>query len=153
MSYTYKYLSTPTDEKQAVEMMQTTIMPMLQKYWDSVGNKKFEKPIDFKILTFVHLWLVGGLYLAIAEDASKQPCGILLGVRFVPMMYEAKVLQVEALYGEDKEVEEGLVKYTMTVLPFMELNEIWLNVPQDVDKVVTWPEKQSFNIRRFVKDK
>ena len=147
----YKYLETPKTPEIAVDTMQNIIAPLFEKYWQERGKQGFNRPLDFNVLTFVQMWLMGSLLMIVAYEDNK-PVGFFVGVRFTPLMFKATAVQAEVYYGPTKEIEDGLFKYLMNIVGFMDIDEVWINYGAQGNATVPWPKKNSFTVERFVKE-
>ena len=146
----YKYIEEPREHSDAIEFMQKTLMPMLNEYWAQRGKSMYGCDMSFNVLTFTQMWIMGSLLIIIAYEDDK-PGGFFIGVRFVPLLYNATAVQAEVYYGRTREIQDGLFKYLMNIIGFMGINEIWISSEVPGDATVPWPKKHSFTVDRHVK--
>lgn len=148
---TYKYIDPPATAEKAVAFLQNTLVPLLDEYWSADGEPVYGKPIQFNILTFAQMWNMGSLVIITAEE-DKKPVGLYIGVRFVPIMYKANALQTEVLYGQTEGVRQGLCDYLMTIVSFMNIDEI--RASDEFGKKhpeLAWEKKEVHRVQRYVK--
>lgn len=146
----YDYVDMPKTTEEAVKFIQSTLTPLVSEYWTEHGSKIYEKPLQFNIMSFIQMWMLGGCVLIVAYD-DTTPVGFLLGVRFTPMLFKAAVIQTEVWYGRTPDVERGLFEYLTSITKFMDVNEIW--VMSDVGGHVTipWEKRNTFTLDQFVR--
>lgn len=147
----YKYIDPPRNTEKAATLFRDTIIPLLHRYWEERGAKLYGAPFNLNIVPLMQTWMGNNLVLVIAYDDDK-PVGFMFGVKFVPMLYNSVVLQSEIFYGETSEIEEGMFKYLGTIVPFMNVNELWLSVPPGAFTMSGWHQKGEFKLSRYVKE-
>lgn len=150
MAITYKYIDPPREPNDAVVVMRDTLMPLIQEYWDTKGKSVYGRDLQFNVLTFIQMWSMGSMVVVIAYEDDK-PVGFLLGVRFVPLMYDSVAVQTEVCYGKRAEIEQGLFQYLTTIIHFMNINEVWVNSEALSDVTLEWPKHNTFTTTRYVK--
>lgn len=147
----YKFIEPPRDNQKAVAFMQDTMMPLLMEYWEKEGLSQFKRTFNFNVVSFVQMWLMGSLLIIIAYDNGK-PAGFILGLRFVPVLFDARALQIEVSYTPTEELRKGIYEYLMTIVGFMGIDELWADPESLPDGVVTWPVASGYSVTRYVKD-
>lgn len=147
----YKYIDPPRGTEKAIEFFRDTLIPLLHKYWEKRGEKLYDAPFHLNVVPLVQTWMGNSLVLVVAYDDGK-PVGFLFGVKFVPMLYNSVVLQTEIFYGETKDIETGMVTYLSTIIPFMNVNELWVNAAQETFTLSGWHRKGEIKLSRFMKE-
>lgn len=151
MAISYKFLDRPKTIEDAIGHLERDIVPLLGECWNARGKNFYHADILFDVQTFSTLWLGGGLSLVIAYDEDK-PVGIFIGVKFRPMLFQARVLQVETCYGQTPAIEQGLYEYVASVLNVMGVDELW--VQDDINQVPGldgFMAQGSYRVTRLVK--
>lgn len=151
MAVTYQYIDPPRTPEKSVDFMQNTFVPLLREYWDTRGKQIYNVDMQFNLLTFIQMWTMGSLVIIIAYDDNK-PVGFFLGVRFVPILFDAAAVQTELYYGKTKEIEEGLFDYLMKIVGFMNINEIWLDSDGSRQINIPWTKRNSYTVTRYTKE-
>lgn len=147
----YKYIEPPTTPEKSVTFVRDVLFPMLGEYWDSLGESVYNKKMAFNILTFIQMWSLGSLVVVVAYENST-PVGFLLGTRYVPLLYEAAVVQTELCYSARPEVKNGLYEYLTTVVGFMNVNELWFDKDATYELSGEWKKRNEFVLTRYVKE-
>lgn len=150
MAVTYKFIDTPATPDKSIEFMQNTLMPLLIEYWKKQGKSIYNKELNFNIITFVQMWSMGSIVPIIAYEDGK-PVGFFIGVRFVPMMYDAVALQAEVWYAPTPEIEQGMFDYLMTIIGFMNINEVRIETTDNSPKI-SWRKVTTLTTTRHIKE-
>ena len=153
MALQYKYYDRPKDIDTCLNLLSSTIVPLLKEHWDKYGKPVYNKEFSLNTEAFVTLWLSTGFTLVIAYD-DNQPVGIFIGLRVVPMEFNARILQVETCYGKTAEVEEGLYNYIRDIGSILGYDELWLNTDtnKNVSAVKGFKLEGETSIVRFIRE-
>ena len=123
MAISYKFVDKPRTFDEGADLIEHDIFPLLQKFWARKGEGFYKKQLNFNAPAFVNLWVMNGLALVIAYD-DKKPVGLFIGIKYNPMLFEATLLQVETLYGETADVEQGLLDYVGSIGNILGIDEL-----------------------------
>ncbi len=149
---TYKYIDPPRGTDKATELFRDTLIPLMHTYWEQRGEKLYGAPFHLNIVPLVQSWMGNSLVLIVAYD-DGAPVGFLFGVKFVPMLYNAVVLQAEVFYGPTEEVEKGMITYLSTIIPFMNVNELRVNTLSGGSfSLPGWQSTGDAKMLRYVKE-
>lgn len=152
MAISYKFIDKPRTFDEGADCLEHEIYPLLQKFWARQGEKFYGKPLNFNAPAFVNLWVLNGLALVIAYD-DKTPVGLFIGIKYNPMLFESTILQVETLYGDNSEIEQGLMNYVASISPILGIDE--MQVQGDMNNFSSCPEGwragTTYAITRMVK--
>lgn len=153
MALQYKYLDRPKDIEDCIKLLDSAILPLLKEHWDISGKPEYGRDFNLNTEAFVTLWLGTGFTIVIAYDDTK-PVGIFVGIRVMPMEFQARVLQVETCYGKTTEVEEGLYNYIKSIAPIVGYDELWLNTDtnKNVSAVKGFKQVGDTSVVRFVRE-
>lgn len=151
MAITYKYIDPPATPEKGVQFMQDTLLPLLREYWQKKGKELYNKDMNFNVLTFVQMWFLGSLVPVIAYEDDK-PVGFFIGVRFVPILYDANTLQAEVWYAPTPEIEQGMFDYLMTIIGFMNINEIRIETTEPHAPSIPWRKVDTAVTTRHIKE-
>ena len=144
MAIVCKYIEPPTDTAQATEFIRDVVAPLIAKYWEKEERDICGKDLSFSVVPFIQMWLLDSLMIVVAYE-DDVPIGIVLGTKFVPMFYQAKVLQIEAAYGP----VSTIMDYILTIIGFMGITEI-RSFPGWMPKNM-WPMIRTRQIATYVK--
>ena len=153
MALQYKYFDRPKDIDACLNLLSSTLVPLLKEHWDKSGKSVYDKEFSLNTDAFVTLWLSTGFVLVVAYD-DNNPVGIFIGLRVVPMEFQARVLQVETCYGKTAEVEEGLYNYIKSIGSILGYDELWLNTDtnKNVGAVKGFKQVGETSVIRFVRE-
>lgn len=152
MSVSYKYVPPIQDVNKTTKFFSEDFLPLMTQYWEQRGKSVFKKELQLNLLALIQMWQIGGLLIIIAYDGEK-PVGVLLGVNFTPLWYDARICQIEVCYGITPQIEQGLFSYFKQHLDFFNLTELWVSseaaaISPDMD----WQEGSQLGITRFVRE-
>lgn len=152
MAISYKFIDKPRTFDEGANCLEYEIYPLLQEFWELKGKGFYDKPLAFNAPAFVNLWVMNGLVLVLAYEDEK-PVGILIGIKYNPMMFDATLLQVETLYGKKPEVEAGLMNYLASITPILGVDEIQMQGDMNSYNRCpdNWRTGSSYTIARFYK--
>lgn len=152
MAISYKFIDKPRTFDEGADCLEHEIYPLLQKFWARQGEKFYGKPLNFNAPAFVNLWVLNGLALVIAYD-DKTPVGLFIGIKYNPMLFESTIMQIETLYGDNSEIEQGLMNYVASISPILGIDE--MQVQGDMNSFNSCPEGwhvgTTYTITRMVK--
>lgn len=151
MAITYKYIDPPATPEKGIEFMQNTMLPLLREYWEKKGKDLYNKDMNFNVITFVQMWFMGSLVPVIAYDGDK-PIGFFIGVRFVPILYDANALQAEVWYAPTQEIEQGMFDYLMTIVGFMNITEVLIETEEPNAPTIKWRKMNTKVTTRHIKE-
>ncbi len=152
MVISYKYIDKPRTFDEGADCLEHEIYPLLQKFWKVRGETFYKKPLQFNTLAFVNLWVQNGLALVIAYD-DKKPVGLFIGITFTPMLFSENVMQVETLYGDTPEIEQGLYDYVASITPILGIDAIHMQGDMNDTRLVPqgWVRSGSYDVACFHK--
>lgn len=110
--------------KEATEFLAKNFLPLFDEYWEAKGKDYYEAKIwDIKAIDFTELWMRGTLTLVLAKEDDK-PVGFILGAILRPLLYDTRLLRIEAWYAKDQDIEYDMFTYLENGLKFMQVDEI-----------------------------
>lgn len=149
---TCKYMDPPRKTDTCLEFLRDTLVPLIQKYWNEAGQKRYGEPLAINMIPLAQAWLGGSLVVVIVYD-DDRPVGFFLGVRFIPMLYSAVVLQSEVFYAPTAEIQYKMFKYVLDIIQFMNVTELWLNTDTPINlPSVSWKKKPDMGLVRYAKE-
>ncbi len=153
MALQYKYLDRPKDVDDCITLLDSAILPLLKEHWDKFGKAEYGRDFNLNTEAFVALWLNTSFTIVLAYD-DNNPVGIFIGIRVLPMEFQARVLQVETCYGKTTEVEEGLYNYIKSIAPIVGYDEMWLNTDtnKNVGAVKGFKQIGETSVVRFTRE-
>lgn len=145
---TYDYKTMGSDHDKCIACLKDEILPLAQKYWDKNEQNSGDK-LSINMMSFLNMWASDMLAIIVAYEDGK-PVGLFMGIKYIPLMYNANTLQVIVLYGENKDIHDGLFNYVMSNSKFMGLSEIIIdekvgNVP------IAWSMKEVAVAKRYAR--
>lgn len=151
MALKFNYIERPKDVESCISLLDKAIMPLLIESWDKHGKQFFNKPFIMNVGAFVAHWMERGLVMVIAYDGD-EPVGILTGLRFTPMNFATRILQIDTCYGKTADVEKGLYNYIKELGPVLEYDEFWVSTDTCRPEHVSMKEIARYEMVRFVRE-
>lgn len=145
MSIIYDYVKKPDTPQDAEHFLRNTeFFDLCQDYWNKRGQVVYGKPLSFNVYPFMMLWLQGGIVVITAKENDKM-VGLLIAMRFVPMMFQANVIQPDLIYGINADIEQGLMNKLTETARFWDIEQLWLT--SDIQCAeVNWPKKDTITL-------
>lgn len=123
MAISYKFIDKPRTFDEGANLLEHDIYPLLQKFWEKKGHAYYNKQLNFNAPAFVNLWAMNGLALVVAYE-DKKAVGLFIGIKYTPMLFEGSFLQVETLYGDTPEIEQGIYDYVGSIGNILGVDEM-----------------------------
>lgn len=112
--------------QKAIEIFNDVLHPLLSEFWyeDIQGQQAYgqEPYIDVNVLFMS--WMSGALVPIVAYEDAK-PVGILVAMRFKPLMYDANCLMINHMYAPTSTVKKSLLQFFSQCLPIWNTKEVW----------------------------
>lgn len=151
MALKFNYVERPKDVDACIQLLDKAILPLLTENWKKYGAPYYGKPFLMNVGAFVTHWMERGLVMVLAYE-NDDPVGILTGLRFTPMSFATRVLQIDTCYGKTSEIEKALYNYIKDLGPVLEYDELW--VTTDTCRIDAIPMKKiaSHELVRFTRE-
>lgn len=153
--YRIDILEPDDDLNIAVDNLGNEIGKIYYEAWQQDKEKNYGKPFNLNVNAFTLLWFNKSLRIFVAYNEKDEPVGFLIGMVFRPLPYEANVFQIEDWYTRgDEALKKQLFDFVVNAIRFIGCDEIWVadHDGKAPDLGMRWKEKNTFHLRRYVKD-
>lgn len=116
----------PRAGAEEIEKVWMPIVEMITKYWDATGADLYGKPIEPEVVPLMNMWQHGTLVVFGAYDSDNTLQGIILGVQFHPLMYNALQLTIEIVHATSDEAYAALFDVLKTAKGIMGFTDVYV---------------------------
>ena len=153
--YKCDLLEPVSDVNESLKELTEELGSLYAESWRVDKQDDYGKPFSLNAAVFAQLWLSKGLKIFVARDSDDNMVGLLLGMVFRPLPYEASVFQFEDWYA--KPGHEGAVKelfeFAANAVRFIGCDELWVADKADREPPIAgrWKETNTYKFHRYTK--
>lgn len=140
----------PNDIDASVKMLRDRIFPAYARWWSQHiardGAHAFNPPIQH----FINMWFSGSMKIFMASEPGAVT-GMLIGMVYRPMQYEASVFGIMDFFADNSDAERALFDHVLQAVRILGCNEIWFDKRYSRDDPELPPEwKKYFTVPTLV---